>query len=184
MQSRRDRRADSLVFHEDYDAFDSGTMDWIVKLVDFVKAVQQKHARVRTMAVCFGHQIVGRANGVLPERNDLWEVSVQPIVLTKTGRQVFGQDSLVRGEAILDRSIGSVLISCRPYIKCIATLSRDIHHLLSHSVTRVSAKLKASMSGIVSSACKATQSTTQRSRSISCNGGVDQNWTSKRTQTE
>ncbi|KAF2264425.1 class I glutamine amidotransferase-like protein [Lojkania enalia] len=66
-----------------YDSFTPDLNNWISKLVDFVKAMLQDQSRVRIMAVCFGYQIVGRAYGVMPERNDSgWEVS-----------QVFGQDS-------------------------------------------------------------------------------------------
>ncbi|OJZ83581.1 hypothetical protein ASPFODRAFT_48989 [Aspergillus luchuensis CBS 106.47] len=48
------------------------------------------------MAVCFGHQIVGRAYGETAERNPLgWEVSVTSVTLSETGKRVFGCDSLV-----------------------------------------------------------------------------------------
>ncbi|KAF3480032.1 class I glutamine amidotransferase-like protein [Arthroderma uncinatum] len=78
-----------------YDSFTPGENDWISKLVDFIKVMLQNQSRVRIMAVCFGHQIVGRAYGVMPERNDAgWEVSVTPMVLTERGKQVFEQDSL------------------------------------------------------------------------------------------
>lgn len=81
---------------EGYDSFTPGLNNWIVKLVDFTKRMLQNQSRVRIMAVCFGHQIVGRAYGVMPERNDSgWEVSVTPVALTERGKQVFGQDSLV-----------------------------------------------------------------------------------------
>ncbi|KAF2272255.1 class I glutamine amidotransferase-like protein [Westerdykella ornata] len=78
-----------------YDSFTPGLNNWISKLVDFIKTVLQDQSRVRIMAVCFGHQIVARAYGVMPERsNSGWEVSVTPIALTERGKQVFGQDSL------------------------------------------------------------------------------------------
>ncbi|RDW58851.1 class I glutamine amidotransferase-like protein [Coleophoma cylindrospora] len=78
-----------------YDSFSPGENNWILKLVDFTKALLEEQSRVRIMAVCFGHQIVGRTLGVMPERSDSgWEVSVTPVALTVRGKQVFGQDSL------------------------------------------------------------------------------------------
>lgn len=60
------------------------------------KSLLHEQSRVRIMAVCFGHQIVGRAYGETAERNPLgWEVSVTPVTLSETGKRVFGCDSLV-----------------------------------------------------------------------------------------
>ncbi|KAF7563695.1 hypothetical protein G7046_g482 [Stylonectria norvegica] len=78
-----------------YDSFTPGSNNWISNLVDFIKVLKDDHGQVRIMAVCFGHQIIGRAYGVMSERNDAgWELSVTPVALTETGKQVFGQDSL------------------------------------------------------------------------------------------
>ncbi|KAL6890031.1 class I glutamine amidotransferase-like protein [Trichoderma evansii] len=69
--------------------------NWILKLVDFINTILQDNPRVRIMGVCFGHQIIGRAYGVTPKRNDAgWEVSVTSMTLTERGKQIFGQDSL------------------------------------------------------------------------------------------
>lgn len=81
---------------EGYDSFTPGVNNWILKLVDFIRTILQDHSRVRIMGICFGHQIIGRAYGVMPERNDSgWEVSVTPVTLTERGKQVFGQESIV-----------------------------------------------------------------------------------------
>jgi len=62
---------------------------WIIKLVGFVKKVLAQD-RVRTMGVCFGHQIIGRALGIPVVRGELgWEISVVPITLTPTGQSLF-----------------------------------------------------------------------------------------------
>ena len=81
----------------DYDPSTSGLDGWITKLVDFTRALLQQEASPRIMAVCFGHQIAGRACGVVPERSDLgWEVGVTDMHLTEKGKQIFGKHSLVR----------------------------------------------------------------------------------------
>ncbi|KAL7918582.1 class I glutamine amidotransferase-like protein [Trichoderma austrokoningii] len=78
-----------------HDSFTPGENGWILKLVDFVKAMIQDQSRVRIMGICFGHQIIGRAYGAMPERNDSgWEVSVTEVTLSEKGKQIFGQDSL------------------------------------------------------------------------------------------
>ncbi|RAK83305.1 class I glutamine amidotransferase-like protein [Aspergillus costaricaensis CBS 115574] len=78
-----------------HDSFTSGSNNWILKLVDFTKSLLHEQSRVRIMAVCFGHQIVGRAYGETAERNTLgWEVSVTSVTLSETGKRVFGCDSL------------------------------------------------------------------------------------------
>lgn len=68
---------------------------WILKLVAFVKEVLEQR-RVRIIAACFGHQIVGRALGARVGRSDKgWEASVTEIDLTKKGQEIFGKNSLV-----------------------------------------------------------------------------------------
>lgn len=55
-----------------------------------------KQRRVRTIGVCFGHQIVGRALGAKVDRSDKgWETSVTAIDLTKKGQEIFGKTALV-----------------------------------------------------------------------------------------
>jgi GMP synthase-like glutamine amidotransferase len=68
---------------------------WINKLVDFTKRVLAQD-RVRTIGVCFGHQIVGRAMEVKVGRNDGgWEVAVTDVQLTEKGKEIFGVEKLV-----------------------------------------------------------------------------------------
>ena len=74
-------------------AFDNDP--WILKLVAFVKEILEQR-RVRIVAACFGHQIVGRALGTKVRRSDKgWEIGVTPIELTKRGQEIFGQSTLV-----------------------------------------------------------------------------------------
>ncbi|EME46923.1 hypothetical protein DOTSEDRAFT_87332 [Dothistroma septosporum NZE10] len=73
-----------------YDSFDSGTNGWIDILVAYVQTLLRE-TRVRVIGVCFGHQIIGRALGVMPERSFRgWEVSVTPVDLSSTGKMLFG----------------------------------------------------------------------------------------------
>lgn len=52
--------------------------------------------RIRTIGVCFGHQIVARALGVEVGRNgNGWEVAVDEVDLSAQGRKLFGKDILV-----------------------------------------------------------------------------------------
>lgn len=55
-----------------------------------------KQDRVRTIGVCFGHQILGRAAGAKVGRSEGgWEVAVLPVELTQKGKEIFQQDTLV-----------------------------------------------------------------------------------------
>ena len=68
---------------------------WILKLVAFVRKVLEQR-RVRIIAACFGHQIIGRALGAKVGRSDKgWETSVTAIDLTRKGQKIFGKTSLV-----------------------------------------------------------------------------------------
>lgn len=55
--------------------------------------LQQKH--VRSIGVCFGHQIIGRALGAPLGRSTRgWETSVTDVKLSEEGVRIFGQDTL------------------------------------------------------------------------------------------
>ncbi|KAL7940031.1 class I glutamine amidotransferase-like protein [Trichoderma barbatum] len=116
-----------------YDSFTTGLNNWILKLVDFIKEMLQSQSRIRIIAVCFGHQIVGRAYGVMPERSGSgWEVSVTPIILTKRGKQLFGQDSLALHQMHRDivprypPSVEEIGYSARCYVQGIYVRNRVI----------------------------------------------------------
>jgi len=70
-----------------------------LKLVEFTEKLLE-HDRIRIIGVCFGHQIIGRAAGAKVGRSEGgWEVSVLPVELTQKGKEIFQQDTLVRGNA-------------------------------------------------------------------------------------
>ncbi|KAF2671767.1 class I glutamine amidotransferase-like protein [Microthyrium microscopicum] len=76
-----------------FNSFDNDP--WILRLVEFTEKVLAQD-RVRTIGVCFGHQIVGRALGAKVGRSDAgWEVSVHAVDLTEEGKKLFKQDKLV-----------------------------------------------------------------------------------------
>jgi GMP synthase-like glutamine amidotransferase len=78
----------------EHNSFDDSP--WIQTLVSYVAKVLAQD-RVRTIGVCFGHQIVGRAMGVKVGRNpEGWESAVHDIQLTAKGKEIFQKDSLVR----------------------------------------------------------------------------------------
>jgi hypothetical protein len=88
-----------LLTASSFDAFENDP--WILKLVAFVKEVLDQK-RVRIIAACFGHQIVGRALGAKVGRSDKgWETSVTTIELTEKGQEVFGKSSLVSSVLVL-----------------------------------------------------------------------------------
>jgi GMP synthase-like glutamine amidotransferase len=77
----------------EHNSFDNDP--WILKLVEFTEKLLKQN-RVRTIGVCFGHQIIGRALGVKVGRSDNgWEISVLPVELTAKGKEIFQQDTLV-----------------------------------------------------------------------------------------
>lgn len=68
---------------------------WILRLLDFVRTVA-KSTQIRIIGICFGHQIIARALGGVVEKNKKgWEVSVDRVDLTPTGKRILNLDHLV-----------------------------------------------------------------------------------------
>lgn len=81
-----------LITGSRHTAFESDP--WIVNLVDFAKRAIES-GRVRTVGVCFGHQIIGRAMGAPLGKSDKgWEVAVTEVDLTDKGKEIFGLDKM------------------------------------------------------------------------------------------
>ena len=52
---------------------------------------------MRIVGVCFGHQIIARALGMMPERNPKgWELSVTDFDLEPEAAKAFGKSKIVR----------------------------------------------------------------------------------------
>ena len=64
---------------------------WIKRLVKFTEEAISSN-RVRTIGVCFGHQILGRALGAKVARSEgpVWEASVCQYTQTPKGKELFG----------------------------------------------------------------------------------------------
>ncbi|KZV76895.1 class I glutamine amidotransferase-like protein [Peniophora sp. CONT] len=71
-------------------------VEWINKLVIFVKRLALTTHVIKIIGICFGHQIVARAfggdNAVVPNGGK-WEVGVEPVKLTTLGKRIFGTDA-------------------------------------------------------------------------------------------
>jgi len=70
-------------------------IDWINKLVDFVKLIAASKPHIKIIGICFGHQIIGLAFGSQCVPNGgKWEVGPTPLTLTPLGKHLFsGLDS-------------------------------------------------------------------------------------------
>ncbi|KAF5669414.1 GMP synthase (glutamine-hydrolyzing) [Fusarium heterosporum] len=81
-----------LITGSRHTAFDNDP--WILKLVEYTKKAIESN-RVRVVGVCFGHQIIGRAEGAqLGRSNKGWEVAVTEVDLTDKGKEIFGLDKM------------------------------------------------------------------------------------------
>ncbi|KAK0120427.1 hypothetical protein ONS96_010643 [Cadophora gregata f. sp. sojae] len=78
-----------LITGSKYDAH--GDDEWILKLVQWIRAAWKKYPDMRFSGVCFGHQILCRALGskVEPSPGEKWELSHTKINLTPTGEALF-----------------------------------------------------------------------------------------------
>ncbi|KAJ5527114.1 Glutamine amidotransferase type 1, partial [Penicillium frequentans] len=82
---------------------------WINRLLEFLHEVLAQD-RVRILAACFGHQIVGRALGAKVGRHDKgWEIAVCEIDLTDKGKEVFKLQKIRVQESHRD-----AVLSCPP----------------------------------------------------------------------
>ncbi|KAH9919503.1 class I glutamine amidotransferase-like protein [Epithele typhae] len=70
-------------------------LEWINKLVEFVRFVATDRPNVRLIGICFGHQIIARALGGECVPNDgKWEIGPTKLDLTEAGKKLFGVPEL------------------------------------------------------------------------------------------
>ncbi|RXW20568.1 hypothetical protein EST38_g5286 [Candolleomyces aberdarensis] len=86
-------------------------VEWVNKLVAFVKNVAHNKPRIKLIGICFGHQIIARAlGGECVPNAGRWEIGPIPINLTDLGKQIFGVDTLVRSTPALPACLLSYYI--------------------------------------------------------------------------
>ncbi|KAF7979323.1 hypothetical protein HWV62_42729 [Athelia sp. TMB] len=71
-------------------------LEWIDKLVAYVREVAEQAPRVKMIGICFGHQIIARALGGSCVPNDAWEMGPSDVQLNDLGKQIFGGRDTLR----------------------------------------------------------------------------------------
>lgn len=67
-------------------------VEWIHKLVEYIKDIAKQKPMVKIVGICFGHQIVGLAlGGSCVRNNGIWEVGPTNVNLSEIGQKVFGE---------------------------------------------------------------------------------------------
>ncbi|KAI6000854.1 class I glutamine amidotransferase-like protein [Pisolithus albus] len=70
-------------------------LEWINRLITYVKRIISEKPNTRLFGICFGHQIIARALGGECTPNDgKWEVAVTTVQLTPLGKSIFGKEEL------------------------------------------------------------------------------------------
>ncbi|KAJ8487782.1 hypothetical protein ONZ51_g3971 [Trametes cubensis] len=92
-------------------------LEWINKLVDYVRFLTKEKPQIRLIGICFGHQIIARALGGECVPNDgKWEIGVTEIDLTEIGQKLLGVSTLVRAHTAYSRAganLEDVLLTAR-----------------------------------------------------------------------
>ncbi|KAG1810666.1 uncharacterized protein BJ212DRAFT_1278774 [Suillus subaureus] len=68
-------------------------VEWMKKLIEYVRVVATEKPRIKIFGICFGHQIVALAMGGTCVRNTRFEVSATKLQLTELGKRVYGVES-------------------------------------------------------------------------------------------
>ncbi|TEB29686.1 class I glutamine amidotransferase-like protein [Coprinellus micaceus] len=70
-------------------------VEWVNKLLGFVKHLAEDKPQIKLIGICFGHQIIARAlGGSCVPNGGRWEIGPTPVALTELGQRVFGVESL------------------------------------------------------------------------------------------
>ncbi|KAI8970562.1 class I glutamine amidotransferase-like protein [Trametes punicea] len=94
------------VYPEDVDQYDAvlltgsaasayENLEWINRLIDYVRFLAKEKPHIRLIGICFGHQIIARAlGGECVPNGGKWEVGVTEIDLTDIGQKLLGVPKL------------------------------------------------------------------------------------------
>lgn len=97
---------------------------WVPKLTDFIRSAYKAGKPIA--AICYGHQIVGRALGGVAALNPKgWELGVGSIQLSAEGARLFGKDRIV--SLFCSYPALCILKFIRISIKCIEMLLLNYH---------------------------------------------------------
>jgi GMP synthase-like glutamine amidotransferase len=150
-----------LITGSRHTAFDNDP--WILKLVEYTKKAIESN-RVRVVGVCFGHQIIGRAEGAqLGRSNKGWEVAVTEVDLTDKGKEIFGLDKMVRHMLRRYCATVSLMYLHSASIKCIEISSTNSQRTPFLWAPMRSAKFKASTHPANTLLCRDTPNSPRRS---------------------
>jgi GMP synthase-like glutamine amidotransferase len=112
LEDVKNKKYDAIVVTgSKYNAHDETT--WILKLVDFLKTVQEEPFTdiVKIVGVCFGHQVILRAAGGASGRNPKgWEVGYTEIELNESGKKFYNTDKTKLVSILLNEEKRHLLI--------------------------------------------------------------------------
>jgi len=70
-------------------------LEWIDKLVAFMRSAVESHPHINMIGICFGHQIMARAlGGECAPNSGKWEVGVYEVQLSEIGKGLFGSKTI------------------------------------------------------------------------------------------
>ncbi|KAG2368905.1 class I glutamine amidotransferase-like protein [Suillus spraguei] len=78
-------------------------VEWMKKLIEYVRVVATEKPQIKIFGICFGHQIIALAMGGTCVRNTRFEVSATKLQLTELGKRVYGVESGILNIHLMNR---------------------------------------------------------------------------------